>query len=140
MRLAFASGPSLTSSAGPRRDVVPCRARLETPDSLPASPLRFVQGARDPGSRARRGTLLTSRGSIETPVFMPVGTRATVTGLTPDDLLALDAPILLANTYHLMLRPGPELFRRVGGIHKFMRWPRPGAHRLGRLPDLLAAR
>jgi queuine tRNA-ribosyltransferase len=56
---------------------------------------------------------------------MPVGTRATVTGLTPDDLLALDAPLLLANTYHLLLRPGPELFRRVGGIHAFMAWPRP---------------
>jgi queuine tRNA-ribosyltransferase len=66
---------------------------------------------------------LTSRGAIETPVFMPVGTRATVTGLTPDDLLALDAPILLANTYHLLLRPGVEVFRRVGGIHGFMRWP-----------------
>ena len=99
--------------------------RLETPDSVPASPLRFVRGARDPGSRARRGTLLTSRGAIETPVFMTVGTRATVTGLTPDDLLALDVPILLANTYHLLLRPGPELFRRVGGLHAFMRWPRP---------------
>jgi queuine tRNA-ribosyltransferase len=61
---------------------------------------------------------------IETPVFMPVGTRATVTGLTPDDLLALDIPIVLANTYHLLLRPGPEVFRRVGGIHAFMRWPR----------------
>ncbi len=56
---------------------------------------------------------------------MPVGTRATVTGLTPDDLLTLGAPIVLANTYHLLLRPGPELFRRVGGIHRFMRWPRP---------------
>jgi queuine tRNA-ribosyltransferase len=55
---------------------------------------------------------------------MAVGTRATVTGLTPDDLLTLDAPILLANTYHLLLRPGPEVFRRVGGIHAFMRWPR----------------
>ncbi|HTB58282.1 MAG TPA: tRNA guanosine(34) transglycosylase Tgt [Polyangia bacterium] len=99
--------------------------RLETPVSISASPLRFVRGARDPGSRARRGTLLTSRGTIETPVFMTVGTRATVTGLTPDDLLALDVPILLANTYHLLLRPGPELFRRVGGLHAFMRWPRP---------------
>ena len=99
--------------------------RLETPDSLPSSPLRFIRGARDPGSRARRGTLLTSRGAIETPVFMPVGTRATVTGLTPDDLLTIDAPILLANTYHLLLRPGAELFRRVGGLHAFMRWPRP---------------
>jgi queuine tRNA-ribosyltransferase len=56
---------------------------------------------------------------------MPVGTRATVTGASSDELLALDVPILLANTYHLLLRPGPELFRRVGGIHAFMRWPRP---------------
>ena len=86
--------------------------------------MRFVTGSRDPGCAARRGTLSTARGEIETPVFMPVGTRATVTGLTPDDLLTLDAPILLANTYHLLLRPGPEVFRRVGGIHAFMRWPR----------------
>src|SRR5882724_1320142 len=93
-------------------------------DALPTSPMRFVAKARDPGSSARRGTLTTSRGEIETPVFMPVGTRATVTGLTPDDLLAVDAPIVLANTYHLLLRPGPEVFRRVGGIHAFMRWPR----------------
>jgi queuine tRNA-ribosyltransferase len=56
---------------------------------------------------------------------MPVGTRATVTGLTPADLAAMGAPILLANTYHLMLRPGAEVFRRVGGIHGFMRWPGP---------------
>ena len=57
---------------------------------------------------------------------MTVDARATVTGLTPDDLLTLDAPILLANTYHLLLRPGPELFRRVnGGLHAFMRWAGP---------------
>src|SRR3954470_3389844 len=85
----------------------------------------FSLGARDPGSRARRGTLQTARGAVQTPVFMPVGTRATVTGIAPDELLALDVPILLANTYHLLLRPGPELFRRVGGLHNFMRWPRP---------------
>jgi queuine tRNA-ribosyltransferase len=102
--------------------------------------VRFVAGARDPGSSARRGTLLTSRGAIETPVFMPVGTRATVTGLTPDDLAAVGAPILLANTYHLLLRPGPELFRRVGGIHAFMRWPGPvltdsGGYQIFSLPE-----
>jgi queuine tRNA-ribosyltransferase len=67
----------------------------------------------------------TPHGVIETPAFMPVGTRATVTGLTPDELLALGAPILLANTYHLMLRPGAELFRRFGGIHALMQWPGP---------------
>jgi queuine tRNA-ribosyltransferase len=88
-------------------------------------PIEFALGARDPGSRARRGTLRTRRGAVETPAFMPVGTRATVTGLTPDDLAAVGAPILLANTYHLMLRPGAEVFRRVGGIHAFMRWPGP---------------
>jgi queuine tRNA-ribosyltransferase len=87
--------------------------------------LAFSLTARDAGSRARRGLLTTARGVVETPAFMPVGTRATVTGLTPEDLLALDAPILLANTYHLLLRPGVELFRRTGGIHSFMRWPRP---------------
>jgi queuine tRNA-ribosyltransferase len=85
----------------------------------------FSVGARDPGSRARRGTLRTARGSVDTPVFMPVGTRATVTGIEPAVLTSLGAPILLANTYHLLLRPGAELFRRVGGIHTFMRWPGP---------------
>ena len=102
--------------------------------------IRFSVGARDPGSRARRGRLETSRGTVETPVFMPVGTRATVTGMTPDDLQTLGAPIILANTYHLLLRPGPELFRRVGGIHSFMRWPGPvltdsGGYQIFSLPD-----
>lgn len=81
--------------------------------------------AQDPASSARLGVLTTARGSIDTPAFMPVGTRATVTGLTPDDLTNLGAQMLLANTYHLLLRPGPELFRRVGGIGAFMRWPGP---------------
>ncbi len=85
----------------------------------------FRTGARDPGTRARRGTLTTARGVVETPAFMPVGTRASVTGLTPDDLRAAGAEMILANTYHLLLRPGPELFRRTGGIHGFMRWDRP---------------
>jgi len=79
----------------------------------------------DAASRARRGTLTTAHGSVETPAFMSVGTRATVTGLDPADLSAVGAQILLANTYHLMLRPGPELFRRVGGIHAFMGWSGP---------------
>jgi queuine tRNA-ribosyltransferase len=87
--------------------------------------VRFSVATPDAGSRARRGRLETRRGPVETPAFMPVGTRATVTGLTPDDLTTLGAPVLLANTYHLLLRPGPELFLRVGGIHAFMRWPGP---------------
>jgi queuine tRNA-ribosyltransferase len=88
-------------------------------------PFAFCTGARDPDTRARRGTLTTAHGTVETPAFMPVGTRATVTGLTPDDLRAAGAEMILANTYHLLLRPGPELFRRTGGIHGFMRWDRP---------------
>ena len=87
--------------------------------------LPFRVKAIDEASRARRGTLVTAHGPVETPAFMSVGTRATVTGLDPDDLRAVGAGMLLANTYHLMLRPGPELFRRVGGIHAFMGWSGP---------------
>ena len=86
-------------------------------------PLCFSISARDPGSQARRGLLRTRRGVVETPVFMPVGTRASVTALSPDEVAATGASLILANTYHLLLRPGPELFHRVGGIHSFMRWP-----------------
>ncbi len=76
-------------------------------------------------SRARAGLLLTGHGTIETPVFMPVGTQATVKGLTQRDLAEdLDVRILLSNTYHLFLRPGAELIRKMGGLHKFMSWDR----------------
>lgn len=85
----------------------------------------FHVSAVDPGSRARRGALDTPHGRIETPAFMAVGTRATVTGLTPADLREVGAEVVLGNTYHLMLRPGLELFRRVGGIHRFMGWNGP---------------
>jgi queuine tRNA-ribosyltransferase len=73
---------------------------------------------------ARRGKLTTPHGAIETPVFMPVGTAATVKGLTQGALEELGAGIILANTYHLYLRPGHELVRRLGGLHSFMAWPR----------------
>ncbi len=76
-------------------------------------------------SAARLGRFHTPHGVIETPMFMPVGTQATVKTLTPDDLLALDAQIILANTYHLYMRPGHELVQEAGGLHKFMNWPRP---------------
>ena len=71
---------------------------------------------------------------------MPVGTRATVTALSPDELIALEVPIILANTYHLLLRPGLQTFRRVGGIHSFMRWPGPvltdsGGYQIFSLPE-----
>lgn len=79
-----------------------------------------------PKTGARAGKLHTPRGIVPTPIFMPVGTQATIKGLTPRDLLAeVDPPIILANTYHLFLRPGHELIERHGGLHKFMRWDRP---------------
>jgi queuine tRNA-ribosyltransferase len=74
---------------------------------------------------ARTGTLRTPRGDIRTPAFMPVGTAGTVKALTVDQVGATGADILLGNTYHLMLRPGPERLQRLGGLHRFMRWERP---------------
>jgi queuine tRNA-ribosyltransferase len=72
---------------------------------------------------ARRGKFSTPHGAFETPAFMPVGTAATVKGLTQDALEQLGAHIILANTYHLYLRPGHDLIRKLGGLHKFMSWP-----------------
>ncbi len=83
--------------------------------------IRFEVLATD--GAARRGRLETARGPVETPVFMPVGTAATVKTLEPRDLEALGARIVLANTYHLYLRPGHERVRRQGGLHRFMAWP-----------------
>jgi queuine tRNA-ribosyltransferase len=82
----------------------------------------FVIEGRD--GEARAGRLTTAHGEVETPVFMPVGTQATVKALSSADLETLDARIILGNTYHLALRPGPELVRQQGGLHRFMSWPR----------------
>ena len=76
-------------------------------------------------SGARIGVFHTPHGDIETPVFMPVGTQATVKGLRPEDLKALNAQIILSNTYHLFLRPGEGIVKKAGGLHKFMNWDRP---------------
>jgi queuine tRNA-ribosyltransferase len=73
---------------------------------------------------ARRGRLTTPHGTVETPFFLPVGTQASVKGLTQEALEELGAEIILANTYHLYLRPGHELIRKLGGLHQFMSWPR----------------
>jgi len=87
---------------------------------------RFTVTARDPGTAARCGCLETAHGEIVTPCFMPVGTRATVKGLTPKQLSEeIGAQIVLANTYHLFLRPGHELIRALGGVHRFMGWDGP---------------
>ena len=85
---------------------------------------RFDILARDPASQARRGRLATAHGPIETPVFMPVGTQASVKAMSPDELLALDVDVVLGNTYHLHTRPGDERIERLGGLHRFMGWPR----------------
>jgi queuine tRNA-ribosyltransferase len=87
--------------------------------------VRFELEAECPDTGARAGRILTEHGIIETPVFMPVGTQATVKGVMQSDLAGeLDAKIILANTYHLFLRPGREVIRELGGLHRFMSWPR----------------
>lgn len=87
--------------------------------------MRFELEAECPDTGARAGRIHTAHGVIETPVFMPVGTQATVKGVMQRDLEGeLDAHVILANTYHLFLRPGHELIRKLGGLHQFMSWPR----------------
>jgi queuine tRNA-ribosyltransferase len=85
----------------------------------------FTVLKKDPYTNARVGRLATAHGIVETPCFMPVGTQGTVKGLLPRDLRELGCQILLANTYHLYLRPGHELIRRLGGLHRFMSWDGP---------------
>jgi len=85
--------------------------------------LGFRIEARDGSSRA--GRMETSRGAVDTPAFMPVGTAGTVKGVTPEEIAACGAQIILSNTYHLYLRPGHELIRDLGGLHRFMNWPGP---------------
>ena len=76
-------------------------------------------------SAARAGTLQTRRGPVQTPVFMPVGTQATVKAMTPEELREVGAQIILGNTYHLHVRPGEKLISRLGGLHRFMNWDGP---------------
>jgi len=87
--------------------------------------MKFQVVSKDPGCCARAGRIETARGGVDTPVFMPVGTAGSVKGLSPDELESLGAQIILANTYHLYLRPGDERIARLGGLHKFMGWDRP---------------
>ncbi|MFQ3670415.1 MAG: tRNA guanosine(34) transglycosylase Tgt, partial [Verrucomicrobiia bacterium] len=87
--------------------------------------MQFEVLARDGGSGARLGRLTTGRGVIETPAFMPVGTQATVKCVDPDELRSLRAQIILSNTYHLFVRPGLEVIRSAGGLHRFMAWTGP---------------
>lgn len=88
-------------------------------------PVTFTINARDGGCLARLGRLDTPHGAIETPVFMPVGTQATVKGLTPDLIRETGTTMILANTYHLALRPGEGVVSALGGLHRFMGWEGP---------------
>ncbi|MDP9355732.1 MAG: tRNA guanosine(34) transglycosylase Tgt [Chloroflexota bacterium] len=90
-----------------------------------ARPLTFELLGVDLTTWARRGRMATRHGVVETPAFMPVGTQATVKTLHPDEVSGTGAQIVLANTYHLMLRPGVDLIERAGGLHRFMGWPGP---------------
>jgi queuine tRNA-ribosyltransferase len=76
-------------------------------------------------SKARVGKIITAHGEINTPIFMPVGTQGTIKSLTPEQVKAQGAEIILANTYHLFMRPGHELIAKAGGLHKFMQWDKP---------------
>ena len=88
--------------------------------------MHFDISAYDPDSSARAGVISTDHGNIETPIFMPVGTNATVKGVTSDALKSMvDAQIILSNTYHLFLRPGADVVEEAGGLHAFMNWDRP---------------
>lgn len=88
-------------------------------------PLTFDIRARDASSSARLGRVTTPHGSFDTPAFMPVGTQASIKGLLPNQVEGLNSQIILANTYHLLLRPGSELVAQMGGLHQWMRWQRP---------------
>lgn len=79
----------------------------------------------DPSSSARAGRVITPHGVVETPVFMPVGTQGTVKAIHPDELRAIGAQIILGNTYHLFVRPGMEIMKQAGGLHRFMNWDGP---------------
>ncbi|HEY6111246.1 MAG TPA: tRNA-guanine transglycosylase, partial [Chthoniobacterales bacterium] len=82
----------------------------------------FELKAQDKNTRARVGRLVTAHGSIDTPAFMPVGTQGSVKAVSPRELRELKAQIILANTYHLFVRPGIEVIKHFGGLHKFVNW------------------
>ena len=102
-----------TNTASPRSSICPSQVEL----------IRFSLLATD--GAARRGEIATARGAIRTPAFIPVGTAASVKAMFPDAVRESGTDIVLANTYHLMLRPGAERIAELGGLHQFMRWPHP---------------
>src|SRR5437763_9590278 len=89
------------------------------------NPKMFELLAQDQQTKARRGRITTAHDVINTPAFMPVGTQGSVKAVSPRELRELNAPIVLGNTYHLFVRPGVEVIKHLGGLHKFMNWDRP---------------
>jgi queuine tRNA-ribosyltransferase len=89
------------------------------------SPFRFELHHTDAGCAARRSTFDTPHGAVELPAFMPVGTQASIKALTIDQVRSTAAQMILSNTYHLALRPGEEVIRDLGGLHRFMGWDGP---------------
>ena len=88
--------------------------------------MKFEITHTDKASKARKGILQTAHGVIETPIFMPVGTAGTVKAVTQQDLASdIEAQIILGNTYHLFLRPGTDILKSAGGLHRFMNWEKP---------------
>src|SRR5205823_5906833 len=92
---------------------------------MDGTPLRYELLAKDATTRARFGRVTTRHGVFDTPAFMPVGTQGTIKGVLPDHVAATGSQIILANTYHLMLRPGERVVAALGDLHKFMAWPGP---------------
>ena len=98
----------------------------------------FLRTARAPTARRGAAASTTAHGTVETPAFMPVGTGGTVKAMLPQSVAETGAEIVLGNTFHLMLRPGAERVAALGGLHKFMNWPRPDPDRFRRLPGDVA--
>ena len=102
-----------------------CPLFRRAPLDFSTMPFSFTINQNAPGTSARAGTFQTPHGTVQTPAFMPVGTLATVKALDPEDVKSLDTQMILANAYHLHLRPGDEIIKQLGGLHKFMAWDRP---------------
>src|SRR5690349_23368816 len=94
-------------------------------DETSANPLRHQILTKDSASHARLGRVTTRHGAFDTPAFMAVGTQGTVKGVLPDHVVATGSQCILANTYHLMLRPGEKVVAALGDLHRFMAWPGP---------------
>src|SRR5437899_2738256 len=112
-------GQMANYSSAPEMSAVSSDSRLRK------TRLPFTLQRESSGSQARAATFHTLHGEVKTPIFMPVGTQAAVKAQTVDSLKATGTCVLLANTYHLLLRPGPQVFQRFGGIHRFMNWDGP---------------